>query len=127
MQKIKDIQKKYCSQAMIITIVLSILCIILGQKALGKGLILGTLFSVVNFIIMGKLIPMKMAKSRSKASTMAFFSLFLRLLIMAVPLIMSIKMDSVNFLGVVIGLFMVQLTMLFNHIILNRLSLKHRT
>jgi len=122
MEEIKEIQKKYCSQALIFAIAVALILIILGEKPAGKGFLIGTLFSIVNFIIMGQLIPMKLAKSRSKASILALISIFLRFAILAVPLIISLKIESVGFIGVVIGLFMVQLTILFNHLVLNRLS-----
>ena len=125
MEEIRDVQKKYCSQAMITAIVIAFVTILLGEKSLGKGFILGTLFSIANFIIMGQLMLMKIEQSRAKASIFALFSLSLRLAILAVPLIVAVKSDSLNFIGVVIGLFMVQLTMIFHHLILNRLP-SHR-
>ena len=126
MEEIRNIQKKYCSQAIFFAIAVTILFIILDQKPIGKGFLLGTLFSILNFIIMGQLIPLKLAKSRSKASLLAFSSVYLRLGILAVPLIISIKIDSFNFIGAVIGIFMIQLTILFNHLILDRLSFKSK-
>jgi hypothetical protein len=121
MEEIKDVQKKYCSQAMICAIVIALVSILIGQKSLGKGFILGTFFSIVNFIIMSQLMLMKIEQSRAKASIFALFSISLRLVILAVPLVVSLKSDSLDFVGVVIGLFMVQLTMIFHHLILNRL------
>lgn len=124
MEEIRNIQKKYCSQAIFFAIAIAILFIILDQKPIGKGFLLGTLFSILNFIIMGQLISLKLAKSRSKASLLAFSSVYLRLGILAVPLIISIKTDSFNFISTIIGIFMIQLTILFNHLILDRLSFK---
>jgi len=120
MKEIKDIQKSYCSQALIVAIAVSVLLIILGEKAIGKGFLLGTLFSIINFVIMGQLIPLKLVESRFKASALALISIFFRFAILAVPLIISLKFHTVHFIGVVIGLFMVQLIILFNHLILNR-------
>lgn len=127
MEEIKNIQKKYCSQAMICAIVIALISILLGMKPFGKGFILGTLFSILNFIIMGQLMPMKIAKSQSKASALAFFSIFIRFALLTVPLIVSLKIDSVDFIGVVIGLFMVQLTAIFNHLILDRFPSHRKT
>lgn len=107
---------------MIVAIALALIFIIIDEKQIGKGLVLGTLFSVINFIIMGQLLPMKLLKSRSKASAFSFLSIVMRFGIMAVPLIISIRVDAVDFVAVVVGLFMVQLMMFFDHLILNRLS-----
>ena len=119
----KDIQKKYCSRALIVTIIGAVILIVIGEKAIGKGLVLGTLFSILNFLIMGQMIPLRLANSQSKtrANAFSFISIFLRFPILAIPLILSLKLDSFDFIGVVIGLFMVQITILFHHLILNRL------
>ena len=125
----RDIQKKYCSQAMIAAIVAALVLIMFGEKSIGKGLVLGSLFSIINFIIMGQFIPLRLAQSqsKSKASAIAFVSIFLRFAILAIPLIISIKVNAVHFAGVVIGLFMVQLLMLFDQLILNRFLSEKKT
>lgn len=125
MKEIKDIQKKYCSQAMFFAIIGAVVLIILGQKAIGKGLVLGTIFSIINFVIMGQIIPFKLARSHSrpKAGILSLGSIFFRFAILSVPLIISVKIDAIHLIGVVIGLFMVQLTLLFDHLILNRFPL----
>ena len=126
MEEIKEIQKKYCSQALIFAIIVAFLLILADLKAIGKGYLLGTLFSILNFIIMGQLLPLKLSKSGSKASVFAFLSIFVRFAILTIPLIISLKIDTFNFFGVVAGLFTVQLTMLFHYTILNRLPLKRK-
>jgi hypothetical protein len=122
MEEIKDIQKKYCSQAIFFAILGAIVLILLGQKAIGKGLVLGTIFSIINFVIMAQTIPHRLAKSssRPKAGILSFSSIFFRLIILSVPLIISIKVEAIHLIGVALGLFMVQLTILFNQLILNR-------
>ena len=54
MEGVREIQKKYCSRAMVVAIVGGMILILVGHKALGKGLVLGTIFSVLNFIVMGE-------------------------------------------------------------------------
>ena len=122
MEEIKDIQKKYCSQAMFFAILGAVVLILLSQKAMGKGLVLGTIFSIVNFIIIAQTMPLKLAKSHSrpKAGILSFGSIFFRLIILSVPLIISVKVEAIHLIGVAVGLFMVQLTILFNQLILNR-------
>ena len=123
MDQIKNIQKKYCTQAMFYAIAVAVILIIIGEKTVGKGLVLGSLFSVINFIILGRSLPAKLLKahSKQKARTLAFSSILLRFSILTIPLVISMKVEAVHFIGVAIGLFMVQLTMLFDELILNRL------
>jgi hypothetical protein len=126
MREIRTIQKKYCSQALLVAIGAGVLFLLLGQKAICKGLVLGTLFSIVNFVMMGQLLPLKLSSSQTKASALALLSIFVRFSLLAVPLILSLKLNSVDFFGTAAGLFMVQLTILFHHIILNRLPVHGR-
>ncbi|MDB9823059.1 ATP synthase subunit I [Deltaproteobacteria bacterium] len=122
MEETRNIQKKYCSQAMIVAIAAAVVLILLGEKSIGKGLVLGTLFSVINFLVMGRFLIARLAESQSrkKASAFALMSILLRFAILAIPLVVSLKVDAVNFIAVVIGVFMVQLIIISNHLILNR-------
>lgn len=119
MIEIRDIQTRYCSQAMMASIIIScVLIFLLNMIPIGKGLILGTLFSIINFVIIGQTVHSRILKSRSKANGLALLSIFIRFTFMAVPLVVSLKLGISYFIGTAIGLFMVQFTMLFNHLIL---------
>ncbi|MBN2063143.1 MAG: ATP synthase subunit I [Deltaproteobacteria bacterium] len=123
-KEISKIQKKYCSLAMIIVITVALVLILIGETPAGKGLVLGTLFSIFNFIIMGHLVSFKLTGSRAKASVFAFVSILLRFGLMALPLIFSMLSEAVHFAGVAIGLFMIQLTILLDQVIRDRLISK---
>jgi hypothetical protein len=107
---------------MIIAIIVAILMILIGKKPMGKGLVLGTLFSVINFLIMGQFLVSQIAggQSKTKAGVFALGSILFRLAILAIPLVISMKVDSISFIGVVLGLFMVQVAILINHLLLER-------
>ncbi|MCF8062141.1 MAG: ATP synthase subunit I [Deltaproteobacteria bacterium] len=122
MEAVRTIRKKYCSQAMVAAVAGAVLMILVGEKAIGKGLVLGTLFSVVNFVLMAHFIPRTMAGSRAMSSAAAFGSILLRFALLAVPLVVSLRVESVHIIGVVIGLFMVQLTLMFDHFVRRRFS-----
>jgi hypothetical protein len=117
MESVKDTQKKYCSLAMIAAILIGLVMILAGQKPVGKGLILGTLFSILNFVLMGETLPIKMGKSRQKAFLFSLGSIGFRYLLMAIPLFLAIKMEQFNLVASICGLFMVQLMILADHLI----------
>ena len=121
-EEVKKIQKLYCSQAMFYAIVAAFIFIILGEKAIGKGLILGTLFSVVNFVLMGILLERQVINARSKkrAGAFSFLYIIVRFAILAIPLVISYKIDAVNFFGAAAGIFMIQFTVMFNNLVVNR-------
>jgi len=121
-EEIKKIQKQYCTQAMFYAIAVAFILIIIGEKAIGKGLVLGTLFSVINFVIMGILIERQItnAQTKTRAGAFSFLYIFIRFAILAIPLVISYKIDAVNFFATVAGIFMIQFTILFNNLIVNR-------
>ena len=119
MESVREIQKKYCSLAVLAAILVGLVMILAGQKPVGKGLILGTLFSVVNFVLMGETLPVKMGRSRQKAFFFSLGSILFRYLLMAIPLFLAVKTDQFNLVASVCGLFMVQLMILADHLIVS--------
>ena len=116
MESVRLIQKKYCYRAMAFAIFTGFFLIIAGQRSIGKGLILGTLFSVVNFVLIGETLPLKIGKTRVKTFFVSFGSIFFRYFLLAAPLILAIKFEQFNLFSVMIGIFMVQIVILADHV-----------
>ncbi|MBW2449155.1 MAG: ATP synthase subunit I [Deltaproteobacteria bacterium] len=116
MESIRETQKKYCGRAITAAIFIGFFFIIAGQKPVGKGLILGTVFSIINFIIMGETLPLRIGKSKNKTFFLSLFYIFFRYILLAVPLIIAVKFDQYNLISVVVGIFMIQLFILADHI-----------
>jgi hypothetical protein len=102
---------------MVVAILVGFALILAGYKPIGKGLVLGALFSVVNFVLMGETLPMKLGKSKRTAAILSFGSLFARLGLMAVPLVIAARYDQFNIFAVIPGLLMVQVIILLDHLI----------
>lgn len=83
--------------------------IILGFEPLGKGLILGALFSIVNFALMAIALPYRLGLSRRRSFWVSLTSIYCRFAIMAIPLIIGVKLPQVAVSTVAAGLFMVPL------------------
>lgn len=117
MKEIKETQKKYCSLALVTAIIIGFFLIIAGQSSLGKGLILGTLFSSINFALMGEVLPHKVGKSRGKTYLISLGSIVSRYVLLAVPIVLGIKFpDRFDLITVIIGIFMVQLIILWDYL-----------
>jgi hypothetical protein len=112
MESIRQIQKKYCSKAMTTAIVVGVVLVLAGQNAVAKGLVLGTIFSIVNFILMGETLPLKLGKSNRMAFFWSLLSLLMRYAFVAIPLIMAIKFRQFNLIAVICGIFLVQAVIL---------------
>jgi hypothetical protein len=116
-KEIRETQKKYCSLALVTAIIVGFFLIIGGQSSVGKGLILGTLFSSINFALMGEVLPHKVGKSRGKTYLITLGSIVSRYVLLAVPIVLGIKFpDRFNLITVVIGIFMVQLLILLDYL-----------
>jgi len=114
--EIRYTQKRFGRLAMMAAIFIGLFFILMGYKALAKGLILGTLFSVINFVLIGEILPLVIGQSRKKSSALSFFSIILRHGLLAVPLIAALKWDQFNFVATVVGLFMIQIVILGDHV-----------
>ncbi|MCP4692380.1 MAG: ATP synthase subunit I [Desulfobacterales bacterium] len=117
MEAIRETQKKYCSRAMIAAIFLALFLIIIGYKPMGKGLVLGALFSVINFILMAETLPMKMGRTKRKSVLFSLVSVLARYGVMAIPLVAAIKYEQFNLFAVIPGLFMIQAVILTDQLI----------
>jgi hypothetical protein len=117
MEAIRQTQKKYGSRTMTVAIIAGLFLVLIGQQPIGKGLVLGAIFSVVNFVLMGETLPMRMGKSKRKAVTLALGSIMFRYVLLAIPLVVAIKFDQFNVFATILGIFMIQLVILGDHLI----------
>jgi ammonia channel protein AmtB len=107
METIRVLQKRYCSRAMVIAIAVALLLIAFGYKPLARGLVLGTLFSIINFVLMGHTLQARIDRSRRQAF-FALVSLMSRFALMAVPLIIASLYEPYHIVTAIVGLFLVQ-------------------
>jgi hypothetical protein len=117
MEALRDTQKKFGSRAMITAITLGFALILAGFKPMGKGLVLGTVFSILNFVLMGELLPLRMKRSKRQATVFSLGSIMIRYALLAIPLIVAFKVDAFNLGAVIAGLFMVQFMVLTDSIL----------
>lgn len=117
-REVQEVQKKVCSWALSGTLVVAAVFLILGEKAVAKGLVLGTCFSVLNFLLLGRSIPMMLGQSRARANVIGFGSMLARYAVLVVPLVIAVKMASFDFIAAVIGVFSVQVVVLLDHVVL---------
>ncbi|MBT8368063.1 MAG: ATP synthase subunit I, partial [Deltaproteobacteria bacterium] len=75
MEAVKQLQKKIIQQALWLAIVAGLVFILAGHKPVGKGLILGALFSVLNFIFMAKSIGYKFGRSKRQIFSISMGSI----------------------------------------------------
>jgi hypothetical protein len=117
MEAVKQVQKKYTTLALTLSIGAGIVFILMGHKPLGKGLILGAIFSVLNFILMGKSIVLNFGRSKAKTFSISMGSIIIRYLLLAIPLIAAVKYEQFNLVAAILGIFMIQIVILAEHVL----------
>ena len=117
MEAIRQIQKKYCYRAIGAAVALGGFLILIGQQPVGKGFILGTIFSVINFILIGETLPFRLGKTRGKTFLVALGSIIFRFGVMAVPLILAAKFEQFSLFAVIFGIFTVQMVIIADHLL----------
>ena len=116
-----QVQRSVCSWATLFAVVVALLFVVFQEKAMAKGILLGTLFSILNFILLGKSIPLTLGQTRTKSGMIGLVSIFGRYALLAIPMVIAIKSSSINFVAVVVGIFAVQIVTLFQYIIVKPL------
>jgi hypothetical protein len=117
MESVRATQKKYGSRAIWIAIIVGLCFFLAGQKPVGKGMILGTIFSVANFILIGKALPLRIGKPKRKTFFLSLGSIFFRYGLMALPIIVAVKFEQFNLVAAIVGLFMIQFVILADHLV----------
>jgi len=115
-EPIRHTQKRYGTLSITAAIFIGIFFILMGHKAIAKGLIMGSLFSVVNFVLIGEILPILIGNSRKKSSVISLGSIVFRYGLLAIPLVLSVKLDWLDFTATVVGIFMVQLMIIGDHL-----------
>ena len=117
MESIKQTQKKYGARAIWIAIAFGLCFILIGHKDVAKGLILGTVFSVINFILIGQTLPLRLGKSKRKTFFMSLGSILFRYVILAIPIVVAVKFEQFDLVAAILGIFMIQAVILADHLI----------
>jgi len=100
----------------------AIICVCLRELSIARGFLLGSCFSIINFSLLERTITKTLGHSRSGATIRAFSSIFLRYIILAIPIIIAIKLIAFNLVAVIIGIFSVQIVMLVYYIVIRRFT-----
>jgi hypothetical protein len=116
--QVTQTQKRICSLAMTCSLIVAVFFLLIHENAIAKGLLLGSLFSIINFVLMGVSIPMTLHHSRYKSSLIGLISILIRYALLAIPLVVGIRSVSFSFIAVFVGIFSVQIVTLFEYTVI---------
>jgi len=101
---------------MMAAIIIGFLLMLAGYLPITKGLILGTLFSVLNFVLIGETLPLRLGRTKGRTFFISLGSILFRYALLAIPLFLAVKFEQFNLFAAVGGLFAVQLIILADHL-----------
>jgi hypothetical protein len=108
-------------RALFLVLLAAVILLVTVSKPAARGLVLGGLFSALNFYVMSRVIGGRVMKTGWPGRTFGFFWLLARMGIMALPLIAALKMDFFNLAATAAGLFAIQASLLLEPL-LSRLT-----
>ena len=112
------LQRTLIKKTLFFALAAACICLALDQKAAAKGIALGSVFSVADFKLMALLLPRRLL-GQSRGSV--FFGLLCRFVLLSIPLILAIKLPSINFAATVGGLLLTKAAV-FYHFFLGKSS-----
>jgi hypothetical protein len=107
MESIRYLQRRYCGGAFTLAVILSVGSYLAGWPAVTRGLIVGSLFSALNFTLLGKTMTRKLTNQRRGETLLTIAAQLIRYLLWAVPVIIAVKLPPVDLPATIAGLFMV--------------------
>lgn len=120
MEELKKLKYQIIKCTFITFTVLAVVSIAFLEDKMGMllGLVFGTAISILNFLELGKTLEKAVKMNPGKAQTYTTSRYFLRYLISAIVIFVSIKADYINVLGTIAGFlsikFVIFATNLFN-------------
>ena len=120
-REVARVQRRICSRAITISLMLASIFVLTNANALAKGLLLGTLFSIANFLLLGMSLPMTLGKTRVRAGLIALGSLSLRYGLLSIPMVVGLKSAAFSFFAVVAGIFSIQVITMFEYLLIRPL------
>jgi len=102
----RALQKRYGIGSLSLAAVLGIGCVLAGWPSVGKGIVLGTVFSAANFILMGEGVVLKFVSGGGNLLPLVI--MVGRYALLALPIIVAIKLPAFDLRATVVGVFMVQ-------------------
>lgn len=118
MVTLRRTERRYAGAALTVALLIGAPLIFLGYRPVGKGWIMGSLFSVINFIIMAETLTYRISASRKKSTAISFILIFFRFLLLALPIYLAIRFDSLSLPAAVCGLFLVQIIILAENLLI---------
>ena len=110
------LKKALIKKALLLSLAAACIFLALDLKSVAKGIALGSIFSVVEFNLMALRLERRLLRQGGRD----YFGLIGRYFLLAIPLIVALKLPSINFFATVGGIFAVKAAIFYHVLISNR-------
>jgi hypothetical protein len=121
MQEFQIFKKRIVLQILITAAIVAVGGLFVGRPAIAKGFVLGSLFSVANFLMMARHAVNGLGESQGKATAKRLFSLGLRMGILALPIYAAFRISELDLLFTILGVFNLQVSIILHGLVIERL------
>ena len=111
------LQKALIKKALLLSLAVALIFLALNLTSAAKGIALGSIFSVVEFKLMARRLERRLIRQGRGRD---YFGLIGRNFLLAIPLIIALKLPSINFFATVGGIFAVKAAIFYHVLIGNR-------
>ncbi len=111
------LQKALIKKALLLSLAVACMFLALDQKSAAKGIALGSIFAVVEFKLMALRLQRRFAR---QGSVKDYSGLIGRFILLSIPLVIAIKLPSINFAATVGGIFAVKAAIFYHFLLGNR-------
>lgn len=117
MKTIDDLQRRHCSRALAAAVSLGLLACLAGWPTVTRGLLLGGLFSALNFVLLGKILARRLVAGPHGATIGNRLARVARYLLWGIPAVLAVKLPAVDLPATVAGMFTVQASLLLDAVV----------
>ncbi|MFZ7124795.1 MAG: ATP synthase subunit I [Desulfobacterales bacterium] len=114
MEGIKQLQRRYGLGALTAGLALGAVLRMSGWDAAGNGVMMGGLFGAINFLLMGRSVSRRLTADSPTRLPSSMASTIGRYLILGMPILAAVKLDTFSLAGTIVGIFLVQACILFD-------------
>ena len=117
MSNYATLKKTLIKKALLLSLAAACIFLALNLKSAAKGIALGSIFSVVEFKLMTLRLERRFTRQKRARD---YFGLVGRFFLLSIPLVIAIKLPSINFAATVGGIFAVKAAIYYHFLISNR-------
>ncbi|MBW1710453.1 MAG: ATP synthase subunit I [Deltaproteobacteria bacterium] len=128
METLIQFKKTILVQMLFLAALVAMVALGLGFANAARGFVLGSIFSLANFLVMSYLLTWRLGKSSRRAGAESALSMLARLVILGAPLFIAIRNPArFNLIWTIIGIFNLQISVLVYQLVIERYGLIRST